>query len=183
MNRPRYYSIIIWIGLYILVPGCSSNDILQERQTREGLPDQESWSPVITLTDEGVRRAWVHAGHLEKYNDKKHILLDDSVTVDFYNSDETHSSILTSHVAEVDEKSNFMRAIGNVIVISDSGVTLFTDTLSWDHEIEMIYTDDSVMVATTQNDTLYGIGFESDMSMDHWTILYPSGVTGRKYEE
>jgi len=158
MNRPRYYSIIIWIGLYILVPGCSSNDILQERQTREGLPDQESWSPVITLTDEGVRRAWVHAGHLEKYNDKKHILLDDSVTVDFYNSDETHSSILTSHVAEVDEKSNFMRAIGNVIVISDSGVTLFTDTLSWDHEIEMIYTDDSVMVATTQNDTLYGIG-------------------------
>ncbi len=72
-----------------------------------------------------------------------------------------------------------MRALHNVIVESDSGITLFTDTLSWDHDAELIYTDDSVMITTKQNDTLYGVGFESDLLMNSWRILNPSGVTSR----
>lgn len=181
MNIIVRYIIVIWMGFNL--PGCST-DLQQDRgQSRVGYPDQESWSPIITLTDEGVKRAYVQAGHLEKYNDKQSILLDEFVTVDFFNSDETHSSVLTASIAEIDEKSSFMRAFGNVIVKSDSGVTLYTDTLAWDNEIELIYTDDLVMVTTTLDDTLYGIGFESDLSMDHWVILNPSGVTGRKYEK
>ena len=176
MNR---FFTLIWI-IFILM-GCTSELPQQKGQSSSDFPDQESWSPVITLTDEGVKRAYVRADHLEKYNEKLSILLDGSVMVDFYNSDESHSSLLTAEYAEVDEKSNFMRAIGNVIVKSDSGVTLFTDTLSWDHEIELIYTDNPVMVTTTLDDTLYGVGFESDISMDHWIILH-SGVTGRKHE-
>ena len=76
-----------------------------------------------------------------------------------------------------------MRAIQNVVVKSDSGVTLFTDTLSWDHAQGTIYTDDSVMITTEKQDTLYGIGFESDVQMEHWKILHPSGVTNRGDDE
>ncbi len=179
----RFFSYTIVCLMMLSLINCTSDLPREKGQSRIGFPDQESWSPIITLTDEGVKRAYVQAGHLEKYNDQQSILLDDSVTVDFYDAEEIHSSVLTSQIAMVDEKSSFMRAFGNVIVKSDSGVTLYTDTLSWDHEIEMIYTDDPVMVTTIQNDTLYGIGFESDINMDHWIILQPSGVTGRKYEK
>jgi len=35
------------------------------------------------------------------------------------------------------------------------------------------------MITTGNNDTLYGIGFESDMNMERWKILKPRGVTNR----
>jgi hypothetical protein len=63
-----------------------------------------------------------------------------------------------------------------VIVVSDSGVTLFTDTLSWDNLRERIFTEDSVIFITEQQDTLYGVGFESDVELDNWKILKPTGV-------
>ena len=60
----------------------------------------------------------------------------------------------------------------NVVVESDSGVTLYTDTLNWDNKKELIFTTDSVMITTGTNDTLYGIGFESDVNMELWKIFF-----------
>ena len=128
-------------------------------------------------------RALVKSGHLEKFNDRQYILLDKDVDVDFFDDFEQHTTNLKSQIAEVDERTNFMTAIGDVIVVSDSGVTLYTDTLMWNSEKELIYTDDPIMLTTEKNDTLYGIGFESDVSMDHWKILQPSGVTERAKDE
>ena len=44
---------------------------------------------------------------------------------------------------------------------------------------EKMSTLDSVMITTLNEDTLYGIGFESDSDLENWKILKPSGVTGR----
>ena len=76
-----------------------------------------------------------------------------------------------------------MRAIQSVVVKSDNGVTLFTDTLSWDHSKQRIFTDDSVQFVKVNQDTVYGVGFESDMEMKYWKILQPSGVTDRMINE
>ena len=76
-----------------------------------------------------------------------------------------------------------MRAIQSVVVKSDSGITLFTDTLSWNHSKQRIFTDDPVQVVTENQDTLYGVGFESDTEMEYWKILKPSGVTDRMINE
>lgn len=166
------------ILIYFLLVSCSDPQIREAGSKRAGLPDQESWNVTITLTDEGLRRAVVKSGHLEKYNQRRFILLDQNVVVDFFDSEERHTSNLVSEIAQIDEKTNFMTAIDNVVVVSDSGVTLFTDTLSWDNRKELVFTDDSVMVHTEENDTLYGVGFESDVSLQYWKILQPSGVTG-----
>ena len=63
-----------------------------------------------------------------------------------------------------------MKAIGNVVAISDSGITLYTDTLYWDAKNEKMSTEDSVMITTLEKDTLYGIGFESDSDLENWVI-------------
>ncbi len=174
----RFFPLIAILLIY-----CSTLERAEYGNTRSGYPDQESWGVTITLTDEGVMRALVKSGHLEKFNDRQYILLDKDVDVDFFDDLEQHTTNLKSQIAEVDERTNFMTAIGNVIVVSDSGVTLYTDTLMWNSEEELIYTDDPIMLTTENNDTLFGIGFESDVSMNHWKILQPSGVMERAKDE
>ena len=140
------------------------------------MPDAESWNATITLTNKGSKRAIIKSGHLQKYQQRQYILLDQKVDADFFNEDEIYTSNLKSEIAEIDESKDFLIAMGNVVVVSDSGVTLFTDTLSWDNVEEKIFTDDRVIFITEQNDTLYGIGFKSDVELNNWEIMQPAGV-------
>ena len=155
---------------------CQSNEIQRSGETRQGRPDAESWDAIITLTNKGAKRGVIRSGHLEKYNDKEFILLDQNVDADFFNEEEVFTTNLKSLVAEIDEEEDFLVAIGNVVVVTDSGVTLFTDTLSWDNQKEKVFTSDSVIFITDKKDTLYGIGFESDIELNNWKILQPTGV-------
>ena len=50
--------------------------------------------------------------------------MDQNVDADFYNNQEIYTSNLKSDIAEIDEAKDFLIAMGNVIVVSDSGVTL-----------------------------------------------------------
>ena len=147
----------------------------------EGLPDQESWGVTIFMTYEGRMRARVSSGHLEKHNEREFIILDSSVVVDFFDLEENHTSTLYSDKSEINEKSNDMLALGNVIAKSDSGITLFTEKLQWIAEDEKLFTKDSIMITTLGSDTLYGIGFESNSELENWRIINPSGVTGSTY--
>ena len=155
---------------------CQSNELQKSGQTRQGRPDAESWDAVITLTNKGAKRGVIRSGHLEKYNDNEFIMLDQNVDADFFNEEEVFTTNLKSLVAEIDEEEDFLVAIGNVVVVTDSGVTLFTDTLSWDNQKEKVFTSDSVVFITEKKDTLYGIGFESDIELNNWKILQPTGV-------
>ena len=164
--------------LFVLIfqLACQSNEPQRSGETRQGRPDAESWDAVITLTNKGAKRGVIRSGHLEKYNDNEFILLDQNVDADFFNEEEVFTTNLKSLVAEIDEEEDFLVAIGNVVVVTDSGVTLFTDTLSWDNQKEKVFTSDSVIFITEKKDTLYGIGFESDIELNNWKILQPTGV-------
>ena len=170
----KLLSVFLVIGL--LSMGCEATEIKKSGESRIGRPDAESWQATITLTNEGAKRAVIRSGHLEKYNERQYILLDQNVDADFFNAEEVYTTNLKSKMAEIDEEEDFLIAIGDVVVVSDSGVTLFTDTLSWDNVIEKIFTDDSVKFITESQDTLYGIGFESDVELNNWKILKPTGV-------
>tara|TARA_Y100001970_G_scaffold166293_1_gene203365 strand:+ start:2496 stop:3026 length:531 start_codon:yes stop_codon:yes gene_type:complete len=168
VNRLTFFSIVLF--------ACSNVESDKLGETREGLPDAESWNATITLTNKGSKRAIIKSGHLEKYQQRQYILLDQNVDADFFNENEIYTSNLKSEIAEIDESKDFLIAMGNVVVVSDSGVTLYTDTLSWDNVDEKVFTDDSVVFITEQNDTLYGIGFKSDIELNNWEIMQPTGV-------
>ena len=172
---------LAFIVMMVLLSSCTKQSI-EELPSKEGMPDQESWGVNIILTDQGIIRAKVRSGHLEKYNEKEFIMLDSSVTVDFFDPNEEHTSVLTSNMAEVDQSSNDMRAIGSVVAVSDSGISLHSETLTWESNDEKLRTKDQIMITTLEGDTLYGIGFESDSDLKNWKIIHPSGVTGREFE-
>ena len=69
-----------------------------------------------------------------------------------------------------------LHANGNVVVVSDSGYTLTTSEILWDNRYRMIIVEDSVMFTTSDGDTLYGVGFESDMDLERWKISRPFGI-------
>ena len=163
--------------LFLLLFSCNIESN-RELQSSDGLPDQESWGVTIIMTHEGLMRAEIKSGHLKKYNEQEHIVLDSSVVVDFFDSQERHTSTLVSDKAEINEKSNDMVAIGNVIAKSDSGIVLFSETLTWTAEDEKLFTKDSIMITTLDKDTLFGKGFESDADLENWRIINPSGITG-----
>ena len=162
--------------LFLFFLGCDIDEVKKSGQSRQGMPDAESWDATITLTNEGAKRAVIRAGHLEKYNEKKYIRLDQNIDADFFNENEIYTTNLKSRVAEIEEARDYLIAIGNVIVLSDSGVTLYTDTLSWDNVKEKVFTNNKVVFITEQKDTLYGIGFESDIELNNWKILKPTGI-------
>lgn len=82
----------------------------------------------------------------------------------------------------MDEQKNNLVALKNVVVISDSGVTLYTEKLEWNQKQEKILSDTLVTIITAQ-DTMRGIGLESDAQLTNWKIFKPAGVTDRKLEK
>jgi len=159
--------------------GCAEDKSNEPTMIDRQYPDQEIWNSNITLTKDGQKRAVVHSGHLTKNNDQALIYMDTDVAVDFYDRDGCHLSHLTSQTATVNEHTNDLIAKGNVVVVSDSGFTLFTEELRWDHRKERIISEVFVTFVTPE-DSLTGIGFESESDLKNWVIFKPSGVTSRE---
>ena len=119
---------------------------------------------------------------MKKYDKSKILLFDGGVEVDFYDGEGNHNSHLTSDEGEYHEDTEDVIGLGNVVVVSDSGMTLRTEVLRWDNRLEKIRSDTMVMVTTQEHDTLYGVGFESEPDLSRWIILQPWGVSERRVD-
>ncbi len=149
-----------------------------QEQEQMKFPDQESWEATIIITDEGNRLAEVWAGYLARYEEKRQTLLKDSIHVDFYDSNGRHKSVLTAEEGIVYHQNNNLEAMGNVIVVSDSGIVLETEKLKWDNKLKKIISDVSVKF-TTQTDTLIGDSFISDADLKNYEIRNAKGYSKR----
>lgn len=171
--------IIRLITLLMLVPlfiSCGRRGENNNSDTTEELIENEIWNPLIILSREGAKIVAAKAKKLYKNSDEMALLVG-NVEVDFFGEGGDHISVLYSDSAQINEQSNNLHANGNVYIVSDSGYTLTTSELFWDNRYKMIIAEDSVMFTTTEGDTMYGVGFESDMDLDQWRIFRIFGVT------
>ncbi len=169
---------VIYLVSILLYFSCSSVEENAVSVEEKQYPDQESWNTEIILTKDGQKKATIIAGHFTKNNDESVVVLDESVDIDFFDEEQSHISHLKSLRARVNERTNDLIAEGNVVVVSDSGVTLFTEELRWDHKRERILSKVFITLVSGY-DTLTGIGFESDSDLKNWIIEKPAGVTDR----
>jgi len=170
------------LALSLLV-ACQS----QQESTRSDpedirLPDQEGWNSTVISTDRGRISAKIQYGHMRQYSKRQMVYFDQGVTVDFFNPEGQHTSRATAERGALNEATNDVEALGHVVVASDSGITLFTEAIRWDHTQQRILSDMFVTVTTAEHDTLYGVGFESDQSLANWVIKKPTGVTEKKVD-
>lgn len=175
--------IIINISLLIVFFAVFSCSSTQEEPSgpkadHEALPDQESWQSTIIITRDGRKQAEVWAGHIAAYNERNETVLKDSVHIDFYDQKGQHNSILTADEGIVYNQTNNMVAMGNVIVVSDSGVVLETEELKWNNQRQKIISDVPV-IFTTETEKLIGDSFISDPDLKNYEIKNARGYTQR----
>tara|TARA_Y100000768_G_scaffold137219_1_gene102177 strand:+ start:80 stop:610 length:531 start_codon:yes stop_codon:yes gene_type:complete len=152
---------------------CSENDTIDE--ISKDVHDQLSTNVEITLTKKGNITATINSEILKKNNQSLQLELYNNVNVNLFDENFEHKSLIKSQSAIVNEKENRMKAYGNVIVISHEGKILMTDSLSWDNNSDKIYTNANLKFITSDTDTLYGTGFESNIDLSDWNILKPRG--------
>jgi len=174
-----FLMIIFWA--FFISCQKSQSDIKNEEVKIE-FPDQEGWNSTMISTNEGVLKAVISYGHMQRYKKSKVVEFDGGIKIDFYDENGNHTSKLTSNRGKLNEATNDIEAIENVVVVSDSGINLKTEQIWWDHGVEKVITDKFVTITTVKNDTLYGYGFESDQYLDNYSIRRVSGKAGRGLE-
>jgi len=174
-------SLIYAFALFLALPLLQCTDPEIEHQTSiTDRPSQELWDSDIYITKLGTTNVKVRAGHISKFSEKELFILNQRVKADFFQENK-HTSTLFADSAVILEEE-MIEAFGNVIVESDSGVTLTTEQLAYSQETEKI-TSDTFVTLTSDVDTLHGKGFISDPDLNNWTIREPHGTTRRELED
>ncbi len=164
----------------IFLMGCAETSEEVALRNTSMFNENEIENPEIIISRENTRIVKAVSKHLMK-NGNEDALLTGNVKADFYNDLGEHVSILYSDSAKINQRTNNLRATGNVHVESDSGFTLYANSILWDNQYKIIESKDSVMFTTTEGDTMYGVGFESDMDLTKWKIYKPTGVIQRDF--
>ena len=159
--------------------GQSTEQNESSEQNVERIPSQESWNTTVRINSVGKETVKARAAYSAQFDNPQEIMFIGDVQLDFFDQEGKHSSTLSADSGRIDEQRQLFTANGNVHVVSDSGMTLATNVLYWNESKELIYTDQRV-VFTSETDTLYGIGFESEANLENWTITQPTGVTYRE---
>jgi LPS export ABC transporter protein LptC len=137
-------------------------------------PSQESWNSTVVFSDSAKIKAVLWAGHIASYSAQEYTILTDSLRVDFYDDEEHHTSLLTARRGRVNDRTRDFAAYVNVVVTSDSGTVLRTDSLFWTNARRQIYTDAFVdIVSATEH--IKGRGLVSDQSLKNYHLTHVSG--------
>ncbi len=146
----------------------------------EELPDQESWNSKIILSEEGIVRCIIHAGHLQQFEAGEIAKIDEGMKVDFFDEEGEHTSQLTGREGEVHQKTKDLDASGDVVIISDDGVRLRTEHIRWEHARQKILAPGEVTLSTDQG-TETGVGLEADAGFSHWTMREVTGHSEERF--
>ena len=169
---------ILFFVISSLFLSCYNNTKNLNTKSIQDYPDNFITNPKITIYKKNKLSLETTSDLLIK-NESEDTKLKNNVTATFYNELGIKTSVLNSDSAIINEIDNSFNAFGNVKVISDSGFVLSTNSIYWDRNYNKVISNDSIRFTTEKNDTLYGLGFESDTDLSNWKILKPSGVTYR----
>lgn len=148
--------------------GCQSRPASTPSGEDVRLPDQEARDFTLTESSEGKKNWTLWASYAAMYNDQS--LVDaKTVRIEFFDKEGKKFSTLVAKTGRVHQRTNDLEARGNVVVTTESGIRMETDSLRWQNTAGKIVSDGFVKV-TRQHDVVTGYGFESDPSLDHFHL-------------
>lgn len=138
-------------------------------QRDKPLPDQVISDFRITETVSG-KKEWKMAASKAYIYDSRGLLETEDMEVEFFDEEGRVKSTLVADRGVINRGTDDMEARGNVVVTSNSGVTLETETLLWLSKTRKIVSEDSVRVVRG-GDVLTGVGFRGDPDLGSFEIL------------
>ncbi|MBN1232863.1 MAG: LPS export ABC transporter periplasmic protein LptC [Candidatus Coatesbacteria bacterium] len=132
----------------------------QTKPSKQDYPDQEMKNFKMDTLD-GQNKKWIlRAKYASKYFGQQLIKAKD-VNIEFYNKKGEHYATLTSDEGLINENTNDMQAIGNVVVTTTKKEILKTPILTWSNRKAKIHSNDRIWLKKGNTITT-GIGFETD---------------------
>lgn len=150
------------------VGGCSGRTTPVASNGELRIPDQEARDFTLTESAAGTKNWTLHAEYAAMYN-REHKVDAKTVKIDFFDAEGTLYSTLTADRGEVDQRTNDLKARGNVHVVTKNGIAMETDSLRFLNRTGKIVSDGFVKV-TRRGDVLTGFGFESDATLEHFSL-------------
>ena len=160
---------VVALALALLaLAGCQSQPASTPSGADVRLPDQEARDFTLTESLEGRKNWTLWASYAAMYNDQS--LVDaKTVRIEFFDKEGKKFSTLVAKTGRVHQRTNDLEARGDVVVTTESGIRMETDSLRWQNTAGKIVSDGFVKV-TRQHDVVTGYGFESDPSLDHFHL-------------
>jgi LPS export ABC transporter protein LptC len=159
---------LVWIAALFLALGCQSRPASTPSGAEVRLPDQEARDFTLTESSEGKKNWTLYASYAAMYNNQS--LVDaKTVRIEFFDKKGQRFSTLVADQGLVHQRTNDLEARGHVVVRTESGIVMNTDSLRWRNAAAKIVSDGFVRV-TRKHDVVTGYGFESDPSLDHFYI-------------
>lgn len=180
--RGHHKQIFILLLLQtVLMVGCEEKirPSILDNIKGSSLPQQESWKSTIVITDSGRTNAIILSGYIRVFEESKETLLSEGVEVKFFNEEGEHTTTLTSEEAKVDDRTNNLEAIGNIVVVSDDSTKLETSRLFWNNGTKTIHTPDYVKI-TSPKERIQGYGMEADQRLRNYKIFRVTGEAHTK---
>ncbi|UCB53169.1 MAG: LPS export ABC transporter periplasmic protein LptC [Candidatus Zixiibacteriota bacterium] len=165
MNRNSVAKILILFLLAVI--NCGKDESKAPAHAVD-VPDQIIENSTITFSEEGVKSATIFAQYVAVY-EKLDLKKAKKLHVDFYGEDGSQTSVLLADSGVIREGKQKVEALGNVVVTTQQGVKLITESLRWDPQTAKIVTDDFVTITKGQ-DVITGYGLEADQELKHFVI-------------
>lgn len=169
--------IVTLLGVAMLF-SCKPDLKTIETITRnEKMPVETADELRIVYSSRGLLQMIMEAPLMERYEgEEPYMELTQGFVMTFYDTLHNETSRISAQYAIQYEKDQLIDARNDVVVKNmESGEQLNTEQLIWDQKKEIIYTELFVKI-TTEEEVLYGDGFESDERFTSWVIKNPRGT-------
>ncbi|MFZ4526344.1 MAG: LPS export ABC transporter periplasmic protein LptC [Chlorobium sp.] len=174
--------IVLFLHVILMLSGCG--DPAKERRSPDtafiGLnhPVQEGWTIRISLTESGLKRGVIDAGHGAEYrvNGRSEHHLDGGVRVTLFDANGDATTIITAQKAVIHDNQDIV-AQGNVVItagVSENTTVIKTESVKRTANDKMIRSDRFVTISK-HDETIRGEGFESDQALKKYRIFRGSG--------
>lgn len=99
----------------------------------------------------------------------------DGLKLFVYNEEGEVESELTANEGRMADNSDKLEVRGDVLIINEKGEQLQTEELTWNKVDKKIKTDNFVKIFT-EDEVIYGTGFEADENFTNYVIFNISGI-------
>ena len=163
----------------IIASGCG-NPVKERRSLETGFiginhPVQESWTVRLALTESGIKRGVIEAGHSAEYrsNAGSEHHLDHGIRLTLFDNNGHATTTIRSEKAVIHDNQD-IEAEGNVIITSSGTTVIKTEYVKRTARDKMIRSERFVTI-TKPGETIRGVGFESDQALKKYRIFRGSG--------
>jgi LPS export ABC transporter protein LptC len=160
---------IIATTVSMLSASCQRGDRENGSISTADVPDQEFNDFTTVESDSGLVRWRLTAPVARMYNARKLLAADDP-RIEFYDEMGLLTSILTADKGEYNQVTHDLTALGHVVITSQEGYVLETESLVWVNGLNEMHSEDFVTF-TKGSDVLTGYGLRGDPELRNVEIL------------